>query len=59
MWRLTLLTVADKTNKNQRPIIRRPNEASRDTLIRKRTREVPGARARFVAAFILERRRSL
>jgi phosphate transport system substrate-binding protein len=59
MWRLTLLPAADKTNKNQRPIVCRPNEASRDTLIRKRTREVPGACARSVAASILHRRRTL
>src|ERR1043166_710218 len=46
MWRLTLLSAADRTN-NQRPIIRRPNEASSDTLIRERTAKSGSAPGRW------------
>jgi phosphate transport system substrate-binding protein len=55
VWRLTLLAAADKTKNHERPITRRPNEASRDTLTTKRTarsgRVRPGD-----AASILQRR---
>src|ERR1043166_6404243 len=55
MWRLTLLSAADRTN-NQRPIIRRPNEASSDTLIRERTAK--SGRVRPADAASIHRRRN-
>src|ERR1043166_4100370 len=58
MRRLTLLLAADRTN-NQRPIIRRPNEASSDTLIRERTAKSGRVRPADAASILHRRRNSV